>query len=184
MKVKNVELLMEEGMCWYRFKRGYPDKIKNDEWMRERKLEMLLLWVRMCWCKVRKMNWWGKESWNRCCIEQGCLDEKEETAEGKIFGNNVALSKDVLTKDKNAHRCAEGKKVGNVVIESKNMLMKDEIDEILSERNVEMMLFWSRMYWRKTRVGLLRERKFEMTLLWSRMSWPRTRRMNCWGKEN
>ena len=112
---------------------------------------MFLLWLRMCWCKGRKMNWWGKESWNCCCIEQGCLDETEETAEGKVFGNNVALSKDVLTKDKNAHRCAEGKKVGNVVVESENMLMKDEIDEILSERNVEMMLFWSRMCWRKTR---------------------------------
>ena len=43
MKVKNVELLMEESVCWYRFKRGYPDKNKNDELLRERTLEMLLL---------------------------------------------------------------------------------------------------------------------------------------------
>ena len=71
---------------------------------------MLLLRLRM-FCKIGTINCDSKNNCNCCCLEWGCLDEKQETAEGKKCWNTVALSnyKDVLTKYKNINLLRRGK---------------------------------------------------------------------------
>ena len=71
---------------------------------------MLLLRLRM-FCKIGTINCDSKNNCNCCCFERGCLDEKQETAEGKKCWNTVALSnyKDVLTKYKNIDLLRRGK---------------------------------------------------------------------------